>query len=316
MSYDSRYTRRQFLRSAGGLVLLASGTRLIGGCVPPPRSGKKRLRFVFYTDVHARTEWDTPLAMARAAEAINAQRPDFVVAGGDLITDGFQNRMATVEPRWDAYMAMHRAIEGDIYPTLGNHDLVAAIPTDGSPPAEDPRAIYRDKMGLERTYYSFDAAGYRFFVLDSIRISDDEFNHHGHVSMQQIEWLKQELARTPSDLPLVVVIHIPLLTTFYGATQGATFQAPVNRVVTNNTDVLKTFERHNLLLVLQGHLHAKERLLWRNTTFITGGAVCARWWRGPWHGTEEGFNVITLQGNRVDWEYIDYGWEAKRPSNK
>jgi hypothetical protein len=87
-------------------------------------------------------------------------------------------------------------------------------------------------------------------------------------------------------------------------------------VVTNNTDVLKVFENHNLELVLQGHLHVKERLWWRNTTFITGGAICARWWRGPWHGTKEGFNVITLQRNRVDWEYIDYGWQARRPSHR
>ena len=54
----------------------------------------------------------------------------------------------------------------------------------------------------------------------------------------------------------------------------------------------------------------------QNTTFITGGAICARWWRGPWHGTAEGFNVITLQGNRIDWQYIDYGWETKRPRNR
>ena len=34
--------------------------------------------------------------------------------------------------------------------------------------------------------------------------------------------------------------------------------------------------------------------------------------RGPFHGTEEGFNVVTLHLNHVDWEYVDYGWEARR----
>ena len=56
-------------------------------------------------------------------------------------------------------------------------------------------------------------------------------------------------------------------------------------------------------------------LQWRGTRFITGGAVCGKWWRGVWHGTEEGFGVLTLTGNRVDWEYVDYGWEARRPAN-
>jgi hypothetical protein len=31
-----------------------------------------------------------------------------------------------------------------------------------------------------------------------------------------------------------------------------------------------------------------------------------RAWRGAWHGTEEGFGVVTLTGDEV-------GWEAKRP---
>ena len=315
MSTEFSTSRRRFLRNTGGLFVAATGTALINGCAATaPR--QQRVRFVFYTDVHARTEWETPLAMARAADAINAAKPDFVINGGDLITDGFQNSAATVAPRWDAYMAMHRAIKSDIYPTIGNHDLVAAIPEDGSAAASDPRAIYLEKMGLDRTWYSFDAAGYRFFVLDSMRISHDEYKYHGHVSAEQIEWLRNELARTAHDTPLVLILHIPLLTVFYSATKGATFSAPPNRVVTNNQEVLELFTKHNLLLVLQGHLHVSERLQWRGTSFITGGAICGRWWRGPHQGTEEGFNIITLQGNQIDWQYIDYGWEAKRPRGR
>jgi 3',5'-cyclic AMP phosphodiesterase CpdA len=254
--------------------------------------------------------------LARAAAAINAVQPDFVIGGGDLITDGFQNTAATVAPRWDTYMAMHRAIKADVYPTIGNHDLVAALPEDGSAPASDPRAIYLEKMGLDRSWYSFDVAGYRFFVLDTIRVSHDEFKYHGHVSSEQIEWLREQLLHTPRDMPLVIALHIPLLTVFYEATKGATYGARPNRVVTNNMEVLELFANHNLLLVLQGHLHVTERLQWKNTTFITGGAISARWWRGPWHGTKEGFNIITLQDNRVDWQYVNYGWEAKRPHNR
>ena len=51
------------------------------------------LRFAFFTDVHARVEWQTPEAMAMAARAINARAPDLVIAGGDLITEGFERRV-------------------------------------------------------------------------------------------------------------------------------------------------------------------------------------------------------------------------------
>jgi len=305
-------TRRDFLgKMAAGFSLLAAGcSRKI---VWPARGSEKgSIRLVFYTDVHARTEWETPLAMARAAEAINVQKADLVIAGGDLITEGFQSSAARVAPRWDAYMKMHRAIKGDVYPVMGNHDLVAAIPKDGTPAAKDPRAIYRDKMGLDRTYYSFDAAGYHFVILDSIQITGDKYEYHGMIWPEELEWLKQDLSRVPRITPIVLATHIPLLTAFYAATSGATFAAPKNRVVVNNLDVLKIIKNHNVILVLQGHLHAKELIMWQDTTFIVGGAICGKWWRGPRHGTEEGFNVITLTGNHVGWKYIDYGWEARR----
>ena len=153
-------TRRDFIEKimAGGLMLA------VGGCSkkmiwPVRGSDCGSMRMVFYTDVHARTEWDTPDAMALAANAINARKSDMVISGGDLITDGFQSSYHKVASRWDAYMKMHRAIKADIYLARGNHDLVAAIPEDGTPAADNPRAVYIDRMGLERTYYSFNAVG-------------------------------------------------------------------------------------------------------------------------------------------------------------
>ena len=309
-------SRRNFLsKLIAGFVFLAGGGSIKTGC-SIRGSDKGTLRLVFYTDVHARTEWDTPTAMAMAADAINDQKVDLVIAGGDLITDGFQSSAATVAPRWDAYMKMHRALKADVYPAIGNHDLVAAVPADGTPAADNPRTTFINRMGLERTYYSFNAVGYHFIILDSIQVTRDAYPYQGIIQPQQLEWLRQDLANVANDTPIIVVTHIPLLTAFFNASQGATYAAQPNRVVVNNREVLKTFENHNLALVLQGHLHVKEMIKWQNTTFITGGAVCGKWWRGAWYGTEEGFYDITLTANQVECSYIDYGWTAKRPQNK
>jgi 3',5'-cyclic AMP phosphodiesterase CpdA len=254
--------------------------------------------------------------MAKAAAAINARQADVVIAGGDLITDGFQSSAESVAPRWDTYRRMHDSIHPRPYPVLGNHDLVAAIPEDGASPAADPRAMYREKMGLERTWYSFEAKGHRFFVLDSVQVVGGELKYEGRIPDEQLEWLRGELSPLPAGKPLVLVTHMPLLTGFYQATEGATAPGPANRVVVNNRQVLELFEGRNLEAVLQGHLHVNERLWWRGTTFITGGAICGSWWRGPWHGTEEGFGMLTLADDRVEWEYVDYGWDAQRPAGK
>jgi len=298
------------------LQLLAAGfagslpARAVWPMVDGPRDS---LRFAFFTDVHARTEWQTPEAMAMAADAMNAQSPDLVIAGGDLITDGFQSAATTVAPRWDAYLEMHRGIRGRVEPVLGNHDLVAAIPEDGSEPAPDPRSEFRRRLGVDRTYRSFDAAGVRFLLLDSVEITGGELKYEGRIGDTQRAWIRDVLSGTDTDVPTVICTHLPMLTSFFQATEGATAAAPANRVVTDARETLELFGEHRLALVLQGHLHVDEMLRWRDTTFITGGAVCGKWWRGSWHGTGEGFGLVTLRRDRVEWEYIRYGWTARRP---
>jgi len=219
----SKMTRRNFLGCAlGGAAFLGSGCSL--KAVWPVTGVRKRsLRLCFYTDVHARTEWDTPNAMARAADAINARKSDMVMAGGDLITDGFQSPLKKTVPRWEAYLKMHRAIRGNVYPALGNHDLTAADPEDGSPAAKNPRRVFLERMGLDRTWYTFDAAGYHFIFLDAVDITRDQYRYRGFIPAEQMEWLKQDLAKLSKSTPIIVVTHMPLLTAFYSAVKGSGF---------------------------------------------------------------------------------------------
>ena len=311
MPRNGTVTRRRFL----GLLAAGGAGALLGFRFGTPARGgaPKRLKVAFYTDVHARTEWDTPEAMRWAAQAINAQDPDLVIAGGDLITDGFNLTSEAVRPRWDAYMEMHRAIRGRVEAAIGNHDLVAARPADGSPASADPRREFLDRMGLERTWRSFDFGGYHFVLLDALRVTGDELEYEGFVGADQLEWLASDLAALEPGTPVVAVTHMPLRTGFFQATEGATAAAPRNRVVVNSREVLKVFDGCDLVAVLQGHLHVNELLEWQGCKFITGGAVSGKWWRGAWHGTREGFGVLTLEGRHVGWEYIEYGWEARRP---
>ena len=156
-------------------------------------------------------------------------------------------------------------------------------------------------------------AGVRFLLLDSIEVTGGDLKYEGRIGDRQRAWIQQMLNDTDTDRPIVVCTHLPMLTAFYQATEGTTTSAPANRIVTDSRETLELFRDHNLALVLQGHLHVDEMLRWRDTTFITGGAVCGKWWRGSWHGTREGFGVVTLRRDRVEWEYVHYGWTARRP---
>jgi 3',5'-cyclic AMP phosphodiesterase CpdA len=272
------------------------------------------MRLLFFTDIHARVEWDTPEAMARAAKQMNEQGADLAVCGGDCITDGFQSSRIAVAPRWQAYREHLRdQLSPRLLTAIGNHDLVGAMPEDGSEPEPDPRAAFREELDLPRTFFASEAAGYYIILLDSMQVTGDELKYRGYVDEPQLAWLREELTRVAPDTPIILVTHMPLLTSFFQATKGHEEPAPRNRVVVNNREVLDCFTKHRLHLVLQGHLHVNEMLRWRGTTFITGGAICGSWWRGRYHGTDAGFGMLTLRPDRVDWEYKEIGWVPRRP---
>jgi predicted phosphodiesterase len=81
-------------------------------------------------------------------------------------------------------------------------------------------------------------------------------------------------------------------------------------MVTNTPEVLAAFEGRDLRLVLQGHLHIVEQAQVKGTKFVTGGAVCGAWWKGPFRGFAEGFLVVEVKNGAIDYHYESYGWQA------
>jgi 3',5'-cyclic-AMP phosphodiesterase len=309
-------TRRRFLHGAAfsGIGLLGWPYRV--SWPVEPAKHVTPLKVVFYTDVHARVEWDTPRAMEMAAAAINAHRPDLVLCGGDMIADGYTSTPETAAQRWAVYRILHDAIQPRPEVAIGNHDLVGVEPPYGFDRTTDARAQARSQLSLRDTYRSFDRNGYHFVILDSVQVTRDELKYRGFVDQEQMDWLRADLARVSAETPVILVTHMPLMTAFYQAVEGIASAVPANRGIVNGREVLDAFANHRLLAVLQGHLHVDELIRWRETTFITGGAICGKWWRGPWHGTSEGFGVLNLRANRVDWEYFTYGWVARRPPDR
>ena len=294
-----------------GWRLMAAAVVLLAGCSVFGEVASNSLRLVFFTDVHARTEWETPRALELAARAMNAAAPDLIVGGGDCITEGFESSAAAMEPRWEVYLAFQRALSAPVAVAIGNHDLVAALPADGSKPLADPRSIFRERMGLSATYRSLDSNGYHIVFLDAVEVTPGPLKYTGRIGPEQLAWLRQDLAGVPTSTPVIVVSHIPLATDEYRDREP-----PPNRVIVNWDEILQCFDQHSLILVLQGHLHVAEQLEKGATTFITGGAICGQWWRGPWKGTPEGFYVIDLKGTAVEAHYQAYGWTARRPADQ
>ncbi len=263
--------------------------------------------FVFMTDIHLQPEQNATEGFLQAIDTINKLSPDFVLTGGDNIMDALGQTFGRSDSLYNLYDSITAKLKMPVHNTLGNHEVFGLYTESG---IDESHPDYGKKMyekRLAERYYSFDYQNWHFIILDAIGFTEDR-HYYGHIDSIQIAWLKSELEKIGKDKPIAISTHIPFLSigaqVFENPTQG------MNRgsIVTNSNDIIKIIEPYNVKLVLQGHLHFLEDIYYNGTHYITGGAVSSKWWQGKRNGLEEGFLLITIDGEEFKWEYIDYGW--------
>ncbi|MEE4116057.1 MAG: metallophosphoesterase [Marinilabiliaceae bacterium] len=267
--------------------------------------------FAFLTDIHLQPEKNATEGFMKAIDTLNILKPDFVITGGDLIMDA----LAQKETRADSLYQLYKEVSGKlgmpVYNTMGNHEIFGIYEKSGIDPSHP---LYGEKMfeaRIGKRYYAFNHGGWRFYILDSIDEREDRQGYYGHIDSLQLEWIREDLKTVDKNTPLVISVHIPMISVQAQIDNGATAANGEGSVITNSKKVLDLFANHKLKLVLQGHLHYLEDIYASGTHFITGGAVSASWWNGPIGDLQEGFLLLKVKGDEFDWEYIDYGWEVK-----
>ena len=119
-----------------------------------------------------------------------------------------------------------------------------------------------------------------------------------------MEWLKKDLETIDVNLPIVLSIHVPMLSLYYPAIEGRYVTS--DGMFTNYKEIWDILRDYNIRLILQGHQHVYEEILTRKTQFITGGAVCDNWWLGGGFGdTFSGYLMVYVgQDDTFSWEYV------------
>jgi 3',5'-cyclic-AMP phosphodiesterase len=305
-----RLDRRSFLSLSASAAVASA----LPAAAQTPTAGS--LRFVFFTDTHTEPELSAAEGTAQALRKIKSLKPDFCIQGGDHCIDVNAAPRERSMMLLDLYAKTEHALDGiQIHHTLGNHDIFGTAAA-ANIPITDP--LYGKKAFEQRydtkTYYSFDRKGYHFVILDSVGITPDgEFE--GRVDRDQLIWLAADLLALPAGTPIVVVTHIPLVSAIgqYKPDDRIAGKKHNYFLVDNSYDVLPIFEGHNVVAVLQGHTHVNETVYWRNTPYITSGAVCGNWWKGSRWGTPEGFTIVELEAGRAHWRYDTYGFHTVAP---
>lgn len=301
--------RRSFLGlGAATAASLALPSQLHAAPVAPAASAGN-VKFVFFTDTHIEPELNGGEGVAKAFARIKSLKPEFCIQGGDHCIDLTQQPRERSMMLLDLYAKTEHILDVPVHQVIGNHDVLGTE-SKGAIPTSDPlwgKKVFNDKWG--KTYTSWDHKGYHFITLDSIYIDPKTGVYTPTVDAEQLTWLAADLAATKAGTPIIVTIHVPMVSAVpqYNKETYPYFK------LTNAYDVLPLFEGHNILAVLQGHTHINEVVYWHDIPFITSGAVCGNWWKGSRWGTPEGFTVVELAGGKIHWRYETYGFKTVAP---
>lgn len=290
---------RSLTFTAVAFILLAAFS-----CSPAETS----FSFAFLTDTHIQPEKKAQDGFKSAIEKVNGLAPDFVLTGGDQVFDAFEQSFERADLLYNLYLDTAKLINKPVYNTMGNHDIFGLGNNAGIDPdhPEAGKKMFANRLAKNR-YYSFDHEGWHFMVLDSVQPVEGG-SYRGGIDTGQMSWITEELGTLAAGTPIVLSTHIPFISVSFQLREERGEYRDNGLLIDNAVEVLNLFKGHNLRLVLQGHLHTYEDIYFRGIRFVTGGAVSANWWDGPLREMEEGFLMVRISGDRIDCEYIDYGW--------
>jgi hypothetical protein len=154
-----------------------------------PQGGERcAMRFAVIGD---RTGGHEPGIYAQIIEEIERMKPDFVLGVGDMI-EGYTQDTTVVKREWREYKSLLESLTMPFYFTPGNHDIW------------DSTSLSLYKRYIGEPYYSFDVGDVHFVILDNSRADSV-----AAFAIEQIDWLRNDLARSGDASYTIVTFHIP-----------------------------------------------------------------------------------------------------------
>jgi 3',5'-cyclic AMP phosphodiesterase CpdA len=279
---------------------------------------EKPLRFVHLTDMHVPAEGKQPEGYAACLAAVRALQPpaDFMITGGDHVMETLGCTKEQALAQWKTYkreMAAGNSLK--VYPVLGNHDIWGWSVADKTleKDALYGKALALDQLGLKLPYYSFDVAKWHFIVLDSMVRKEPKYA--AMLDRPQVEWLKSDLAAVAKDRRICVISHIPLLAAcvfYWGGNRPAADHWEVSERLLHRDsfELTELLRQYPVRLLISGHIHLYDQIVYNGLTFVCDGAVSGKWWLGPYLQTHEGFGIFDLYSDgRFEHTYQAFEWK-------
>jgi len=257
--------------------------------------GQNDFSFVFLPDLHLNTDSATEANFDRLTVQIKNLRPDFILTGGDMIYTAKSLNEGKATALFDFMKVKFRKLNMPVYYTIGNHEITGLLPESGMEISNSMwgKGLYEKK--ITKRYYSFSISGWKFFLLDGIKILEKERNYTSGVDSEQINWLKKEMEITDKNTPTVIVIHTPLLN------PHAIVNSKSHLLSQNSESILQIFKDSNLKVVLEGHTHLYMNLLFEGIHYISGGSTS---FATDLTKYSDGFVLIKVKNNVEEIQFV------------
>jgi Icc protein len=248
---DDGIDRRGFLKcmawAGTGVVWAFSGGVPISAAFGQPMHGSKQSDFSFVqiSDSHIGfnkpANADVTATLQAALTKIDAlpSAPDFLIHTGDLTHSSKPAEFDTLNQ------------------LLGSKRQVFYVPGEHDTSVDDGK-MYMDRYGKGTSgngWYSYDHKGVHFIGLVNVV----QLEGMGKLGSAQLVWLKQDVDRLKSSVPIVIFAHIPLWAVYPTWGWGTS----------DSEQALAMLRRFGSVTVLNGHIHQVMQKVEGNVTFHT-----------------------------------------------
>ena len=261
-----------------------------------------QFRALLFGDTQPRNQQEVDYIAHDVVEELIGSNASFGVTLGDIVFDDLM-----------IFKAMNQTI-GLIgipwYNVIGNHDLNREAKHDHHSD-ETFESIYGP------AYYSFDYGPVHFLVLDDVEWfipeGNDQGSYRGGFGKQQMEFIRNDLARIPEKQLVVLLMHIPLLD------------------VHDRHELYRLIEKRPFCMSISGHTHTHEhRYITKKDGWmgpephhhVINVTVSGSWWsglpdeRGIPHtimadGAPNGYSMISFDGTNYKLDFKAAGRPAE-----
>lgn len=283
------YWTEQFYQSLGRPPKPGNVDFELQSCEQPDR-----FEFIFLSDIHLGHSGPGIAKFKDSLAEINRfdPQPAFLLCQGDICLQG------GVGPQ---YMECLKTAQMPVRNGPGNHEMMLKH--------DNPRDDFERLFGP--TYFSFDWGPAHIIVLDGNKPVPGEEGWQavqGAIEGSELQWLEADLEAQPEGKPIIVGVHIPIVSTYPERRQHSPDNAPYWEIINDKT-ITELLTKYKVKLVLQGHMHENERITVRGVEYVETISICGSWWRAGTglergvDGTPRGYRIVSVDGSSVTHRY-------------